>query len=349
MTMDDSRSADLLPGRLFSLIASGLCALAVIVLWLVVGVAWLWATLAIWFFGPWPAWARLPAAMAWVVATAWCCLRLSRWRAWRAIVAGVLSIGLIWSLQRPSNDRPWMADQARMPLASFDGDAVTIENLRHATYRSTEDYDVRWYRRQYDLNAIERVDFVVEPFASWRGPAHTFLTFGFADGEYVAISVEIRKEQGESFSPLKGLFKQYEIMYVVGDERDLIGLRVNYRKNLVYVYPVKATKAQVRKLFAAMLERANQLARQPEFYNTLTNTCTTNIVWHFEDLTGENLPIDLRVLLPGYSDALAFEFGLVDFQGSIEEARRRFRISRCVPQGADGRAWSRQIRQGKGE
>ncbi|NQU26560.1 MAG: DUF4105 domain-containing protein [Candidatus Nealsonbacteria bacterium] len=241
-----------------------------------------------------------------------------------------------------------MADQMRMPLANFDGDSVTIENLRHTTYHSTEDYDVRWYRQQYDLNAIERVDFVVEPFASWRGPAHTFLTFGFADGRHVAISVEIRKEQGESFSPLKGLFKQYELMYVLGDERDLIGLRVNHRKNPVYMYPIKAAKTQVRKLFVAVLERANQLARQPEFYNTLTNTCTTNIVWHFEDLTGKNLPVDLRVLLPGYSDALAFELGVVDFQGSLEEARQRFRIPRCATQGVDGRAWSRQIRRGRG-
>ena len=236
-----------------------------------------------------------------------------------------------------------------MPLASFDGDAVTIENLRHATYRSTEDYDVRWCRRRFDLGAIERVDFVVEPFASWRGPAHTFLTFGFSDGEYVAISVEIRKEQGESFSALKGVFKQYEIMYVVGDERDLIGLRVNYRKNPVYVYPVKASEEQVRELFVAMLERANELAKQPEFYNTLTNTCTTNIVRHMEELTGEDLPMNMQILFPGYSDSLAFDLGLVDYEGRLEQARRRFRIPACPSEEVDGCVWSRQIRQGRGE
>ena len=347
--MDDSRLPKKLSGRLVSLSTRWRRALPVVFLWLVLGIAWLWAALAIWFFDPWPTWVRVPVTTVWVVVTVWCCIRLTRWGAWRTIAAGVLGIWLIWSLQRPSNDRTWMADQVRMPLASFNGDVVTIENLRHATYRSVEDYDVRWYRQRYDLSAIERVDFVVEPFASWRGPAHTLLTFGFADGEYVAVSVEIRKEEGESFSPLKGLFKQYELMYVIGDERDLIGLRVNTRKNPVYLYPIRATEGQVRALFVAMLERVNQLAERPEFYNTLTNTCTTNIVWHLEDLTDENLPVDLRVLLPGYSDALAFELGLVDFQGSLEEARRRFRIPRCVTQGADGRAWSRQIRRGRGE
>ena len=344
--MDDSRLTKPPPSRLVLRFAHCLCPVARILLWLVVGVAWLWASLAIWLFDPLPTCVRVPVAVAWVLATAWCCVRWSRWKAWRVIAAGVLSIWVIWSLQRPSHNRKWMADQVRMPLVSFDGESVTIENLRHATYRTTEDYDVRWCRRQYDLNDIERVDFVVEAFASWRGPAHTFLTFGFSDGDYVAISVEIRKEQGESFSALKGLFKQYEIMYVIGDERDLIGLRVNYRENPVYVYPIKAPEERVRALFVAMLERANQLARQPEFYNTLTSTCTTNIVRHQEDLTGKDLPMSLRILLPGYSDSLAFELGLVDFQGSLEQARQRFQITGCMSQEVDGRTWSRQIRQG---
>lgn len=317
--------------------------------WFVLGVAWIWSSLAIWFCCPGPMWVRVLVAMAWVAATAWCCTRMGHWKAWRMIAAAVLGIWLIWSLQRPSNDRAWMADQAQIPLSRFDGDTVTIANFRHATYRSTNDYDVRWDRRTFDLNTIERVDYVVEPFASWRGPAHTLLSFEFADGEHVAISVEIRKEQGESFSPLRGLFRQYEIMYVIGDERDLLGLRVNHRKHPVYVYPVRATEEQVRALFVAMLNRANQLAEQPEFYNTLTNTCTTNIVGHLEDLTGQGLPPSLRILLPGYSDSLAFDLGLVDFDGTLEEAQRRFRIPACPTEGVDAAAWSQRIRQGREE
>lgn len=320
-------------------------ALLRVLLWLVLGIGWLWAALAILFFNPLPAWVRVPAVIAWGAATVWCGVRLGRRRAWRVIAAGVLGVWLIWSLQRPSNDRTWMPDQARLPVATFQGDSVTIENLRYATYQSTDDYDVRWCRRKYDLNALDHVDFVVEPFASWRGPAHTLLTFGFADGEHVAVSVEIRKEQGESFSAVKGIFRQYELMYVIGDERDLIGLRFHTRKNPVYLYPIKATKEQVRALFVAMLQRANRLAEEPEFYNTVTSSCTTNIVRHMEDLTGEDLPLDWRVFLPGYSDELAFDLGLIDYQGSLEEARRRFCVSNDVAPEADGRVWSRKIRQ----
>ena len=332
-------------GRAARLSARYARTLAVGVAWIALGVAWIWASLAIWFCCPGPTWARALVTMAWVAATAWCIVRLDRWKAWRVVAAAVLGVWVIWSLQRPSNDRAWMADQARMPAASFDGDAVAIESFRHATYRGIDDYDVRWDRRAFDLNAIERVDYVVEPFAAWRGPAHTLLSFGFADGEQVAVSVEIRKEQGESFSPLRGLFKQYEIMYVVGDERDLIGLRVNHRKHPVYVYPVRASKEQVRALFVAMLSRANQLAEQPEFYNTLTNTCTTNIVGHLEDLTGERLTPSLRIVLPGYSDSLAFDLGLVDFDGSLEEAQRLFLIPECPTDGVEAAVWSREIRE----
>jgi len=345
--VNDSGPRTTLSGRSITVSTRYVRAMPVVIPWLVLGVSWVWATLAVWFCCPWPTWGRVLLAAVWGVATAWCCLRLSRWTSWRVIAAGVLGVGLIWSWQRPTNDRAWMADQARMPSVRFDGDTVTIENLRHATYRSTEDYDVRWCRQSFDLKAIERVDFVVELFASWQGPAHTFLTFGFADGEYVAISVEIRKEQGESFSALKGLFRQYELMYVIGDERDLIGLRVNHRENPVYVYPVKATEEQMRELFVAMLQRAHQLAGQPEFYNTLTNTCTTNIVRHVEELTGEDLPTSLRILLPGYSDSLAFELGLVDYDGNLDEARRRFQIPVGLPETADRSVWSRQIREGR--
>ncbi len=324
--------------------------LAVGLLWLALGAAWLWALLAIWYFDPLSTWVRVPVAIVAVAATIWCCLRCRYRVAVRVIAIGVLGVCLIWSLQKPSNERAWAGDQARMPRAVFDRDVVTIENLRHATYRSVDDYDVSWCRRQYDLAAIERVDFVVEPIATWRGPAHTFLTFGFDDGRHVAVSAEIRKEVGESFSPLKGLFRHYEVMYVVGDERDLIGLRAHIRKNRVYLYPINATKEQVRTLFVAMLGRANRLAERPEFYNTLTNTCTTNIVRHLEDLTGEGLPIDLRILFPGYSDTLAFELGLIDVEsssaGSFERDREQFCVVGGTDLSADDRAWSREIRQG---
>jgi hypothetical protein len=234
-----------------------------------------------------------------------------------------------------------------MPVARFDGSMVTVRNLCCASYRTSEDFEVTWYEDQFDLEAICSVDFVVEPFADWRGPAHTLLTFGFDDGRHLAVSVEARRETGESFAASAGLFKQYEILYVIGDERDVIGLRVNVRKHDVYVFPMRAERKQVQELFVRMLRRANELAQRPEFYHTLSNSCHMNIVRHFEDLTGRNLPPDLRVFLPGYADEMAHDLGLIDFEGTLEAARAAFRIPGPVPIVADGRDWSRRIRLGR--
>jgi hypothetical protein len=137
----------------------------------------------------------------------------------------ILIVGylLLIVIVRPSNNRDWSPDTERTASAVFIDNSVKIRNVRNAQYRSTTDFDVHWEDRTYDLQKLESVWFIVEPFSDWRGPAHTFLSFGFGNSEYIAISVEIRKEKGESFSPVAGLLRQYELIYVVGDERDLIG------------------------------------------------------------------------------------------------------------------------------
>lgn len=242
---------------------------------------------------------------------------MSRFSRVRGVLAALLvlpfvSYGVLALLVRPSHDREWTPDQARLATATFAGDSVHIENVRNAVYRSVSDYDVRWERRSYDLRELESVWFIVEPFSKVRGPAHTFLSFGFGDSTFVAISVELRKEQGESFHPLPGMLRQYELQYVVGDERDLIGLRANHRHDSVFVYPVRTTPEKKRELFIAMLERANQLAERPEFYNTLWSSCTTNIVSHINDISPKRVPFSFKVLLPAYSDELAYDLGLLD-------------------------------------
>lgn len=249
-------------------------------------------------------------------------------------------------LVRPSNERDWNADQARMTTAEIVGDVVTIRNVRNATYRSTTDFDVHWETRRYDLSRLESVWFIVEPFADWRGPAHTFLSFGFDDGDHVAISVEIRKERGEAFSPLLGLLRQYEIAYVVGDERDLIGLRANHRKDDVFLYPVRATREQARALFVSMLERANRIAAEPEFYNTLTNTCTSNIVDHIESIAPGRVPWSYKTLLPAYSDDLAYDLGLIDTDLPRATYRSAHRINDLASRYAEDPAFSARIRIG---
>ena len=245
---------------------------------------------------------------------------------------------------RPSNDRAWSPDQAVLPYAEIDGHVVRIHNIRNNRYQSPDRYMVDYYDRTFDLDGLESAWFIVEPFAGVPGPAHTFVSFGFASGQYVAISVEIRKERGESFSPLKGLLRRYEVMYVVADERDVIKLRSNYRHDDVYVYPVRAERAKVRRMFVEMLGRANELRERPEFYNTLTNTCTTNIVRHVNTIAPRRVPLSYKVLLPAYADRLAYDIGLLDTTLPFEEARRRFKVNDRALRYADSPDFSRLIR-----
>ena len=253
-----------------------------------------------------------------------------------------------WLAQRPRNDRDWSPDQRVLPYAEIDGRTARVHNVRNISYRSTTDYTVAYDDRSYDLDALESVWFVVEPFSGLPGPAHTFVSFGFADGgghtRYVAISVEIRKEQGESFSPLKGMLRQYEITYVVADERDAVKLRSNYRRDSVYVYPIRVPREKARALFVAMLERANALRERPEFYNTLTNTCTTNIVRHVNSISPRRVPFSPKVLLPAFADRLAYDIGLLDTDLPFEQAREHFRINERALEYADDPEFSAKIR-----
>jgi hypothetical protein len=251
---------------------------------------------------------------------------LRRKRTWVVLIL-VLATVAYFSI-RPSNARNWARDQTRLPFATFDGDLVHVKDIRNVEYRSTTDYDPAWYDKTFDLRKLESLWFMVEPFDAGKGAAHTLVSFGFAGPEYLAVSVEIRKEAGEEFSVVKGLLRQYELMYVVGDERDLIQLRSNYRKDDVYLYPIRAPKERIRAMLVGMLLRANQLRERPEFYNTLTSTCTTNIVRHVEEVAPGRIPRFRReVILPGYSDRLAYDLDLLDTDLPFEKARERFKIN----------------------
>jgi hypothetical protein len=258
----------------------------------------------------------------------------------------ILIVGylLLIVIVRPSNNRDWSPDTERTASAVFIDNSVKIRNVRNAQYRSTTDFDVHWEDRTYDLQKLESVWFIVEPFSDWRGPAHTFLSFGFGNSEYIAISVEIRKEKGESFSPVAGLLRQYELIYVVGDERDLIGLRANYRHDDVYLYKMRATPEKIRELFTSMLERANDVERHPEFYNTLSNTCTTNIVEHINVIAPGRIPISYKTLLPAYSDELAFDLDLIDTPLPREQYRAAHQINTQAKLHADSAKFSEAIR-----
>jgi hypothetical protein len=262
------------------------------------------------------------------------------------LVLGVAG-SVAWSAIEPGNDRAWIAEQSRLPTATFDGSIVAIENVRNFDWSGDGEPVRRWDRRTYDLDAIESVWFVLTPFATdWRGPAHAFLSFGFADSQYIAISVEARREVGETYSILKGLLKRFEITYVIGDERDLIGVRTERQLDEVYVYPIRAQPEAVRRLFTDMLERANELAARPEFYGSLRNNCTTAILSHVNGIGDVRIPYGWRVLVPGYSDELAHELGLIDTTLPLDAARTRFRVNDRAREHIDGDDFSTRIRAG---
>jgi hypothetical protein len=245
---------------------------------------------------------------------------------------------------RPSNARDWAPDQEVLAWAELDGDVARIHDVRDNVYRSVDDYTVRHAERTVRLDSIESVWFMVEPFAT-PGIAHTLVSFGFADGTYLAVSVEIRKERGERYSPLRGLLRQYELMYVVATEEDVIRLRTNHRKDEVYLYPVRTSPERMRAMLEGMLRRATALRERPEFYNTLTSTCTTNIVRHVNEVAPRRVsPWSPRVLLPAYADRLAYELGLIDTALPFAEARRRFRVDERARRHGDAPGFSRAIR-----
>lgn len=248
-------------------------------------------------------------------------------------------------LLHPSIDREWKVEHAAMPQIEFDGSAVHVANVRSFRYRSADQFDVGYVDRVYDLERLDSVWFVLSPFREdWRGPAHSFLSFGFGDSLFVSVSVEARKEVGESYSIWKGLLNQYELLYVVGEETDLVALRAVYWNDDVFVYPIATSQERMRVLFADMMERARELGVRPEFYNTAWNNCTTNLYDHVEKIAPEAWSWDWRLLLPGYSDQLPYERGLLDTELTLAQARERFRVNERARVYADDPRFSALIR-----
>lgn len=219
----------------------------------------------------------------------------------------------------PSNDRDWSPELSVLPTAEFRGDTVQIRNIRNCQYLSDEDFVVDHFDRTLHLDDIQSVDFIVVPFKQSPALAHTMLSFGLSDGTYLGVSVEVRHEKEESYKPLLGVTNQFEIMYVVADERDLIRLRTHHRDADVYVYPTVATAVQAQDLFKKVMVRINKLAGQPEFYHSLKNNCTTNLVSHVNDLKNERIPFSWKVLLPGFSARYAYDLGLLDNRIPFED------------------------------
>jgi hypothetical protein len=308
-----------------------------------------WAALAVLFSAPLPDAVRaaLAAAVALAAIAALIGLGVRRWR-WRALgvhLALFVAVLVWWRGIEPSNARDWQPDVAVLPRATIDGDIVTLHDIRNFHYRSETDYTPAYYDKRFDLRKLEGVDLVA---VYWMGPAiaHNFVSFSFAGGEHLAISIETRKEKGEGYSTLRGFFRQYELYYVVADERDVIGLRANHRHDPpedVYVYPLRGSVESARAFFVEYLKKINALNTEPEFYNTLTTNCTTDI-WVHSMVNPGHLPFSWKILASGYVPEYLYEAGRLDTRVPFDELQRRGHVNARAQAAGDAADFSRRIR-----
>ena len=292
-----------------------------------------WASLAIYYSNlPWPG-LRLALAVAFAGFAAW-----AFWFSWQRrmrVALAVLFLGVVvwWIAIPPSHDRPWRPEVAVMPRAFIDGDRVRLTGVRNFDHRGPDEFTVRYEEREVRLSRLSGLDFYV---SYWREGlvGHTFLSFLFDDAPPLGISIETRPEVGEGFDPLASLFKQFELIYVVGDERDLVGVRTSHRQESVYLYRLNTSAEDARRLLLVYLERINELADRPEFYHLLSNSCTINIV-RYANAAGREGRFDIRHLLNGLVDSYLYHSGRVDTALPFEELRRRSLIN-AAAQAAEG-------------
>jgi hypothetical protein len=304
----------------------------------------LWAAAALYFDCRVP-WLRAPLTAGYLFAAlvVWIFVR----RRWLAVglTAGAFGLVLAWWLTlQPSNDRDWQPDLALLPYAEAGDERVTIHNIRNCDYRTETDFDVRHYDKTFDLSKLRTADLYM---VYWGSPhmAHTMMSFGFDGSDYVCISIETRKEKSEGYSAIKGLFRQFELTYVVADERDVVRLRTNYRQGEeAYLYRLNASPERVRKLFLDYFRRVNSLRDQPQWYNAITDNCTTGI--RMQQEAADRAPWDWRMLINGHGDSLLYERRVIATTLPLAELKERSHINaraRAADKAAD---FSRQIRAG---
>jgi hypothetical protein len=317
--------------------------------WLVAGLSFLlralligWATLAIYYSNaPWP-WLRLVMALAFLSFGIWALWRSRTPRMYVAFAGLFLGVLVWWISIRPSHHRPWRPEVAVMPRAIIEGDRIRFTGVRNFEYRSTYDFTVRYEEREVSLSSLTSVDLFVSYWAV--GPvAHTFVSFNFDNAPPLCISIETRPEIGEGFSPIASLFKQFELIYVVGDERDIVRVRTNFRHDDVFLYKIRTSAENARRLCLIYVDRINELYNHPEFYHLLSNSCTINIV-RYARAAGKVSSFDFRYLFNGFVDRYLYSIGLVDTSLPFSELRRRSRINDAAEAVGDAPDFSQRIR-----
>ena len=272
----------------------------------IIGTAWAFG--AVWFDGPFGDRNKIVAA---VVAVAFAVTLLFVRPFWRKLgVFAVLLAGVLiwWLTLSPTNDSDWQPDVAQKGWADIQGDEVTLHNVRNCDYRTEADYTPHWETRTVRISQITGIDLAVD---YWGSPwiAHPIASFQFADAPPLCFSIETRKKLGQTYSAIGGLYRQFELIYIVADERDVIRLRTNYRNEDIYLYRTTISPAHARERFLEYVHSLNALRNKPRWYNAITTNCTTSI--RTQHPPSERMPWDWRILLNGKGDELMYERHLI--------------------------------------
>ena len=283
----------------------------------------IWVAGALYFDLP-IAWLRAPLALIYGLAMfAALVFVKGRWRAMGLAAVGFVAVLAWWLTIKPTEDRAWQPDVARRAWADIQGDEITLHNVRNCEYRTETDYTPRWETRVVHLSKLTGVDLAI---TYWGSPwiAHPIASFQFSDSLPLAISIETRKVVGQSYSALRGFYRQYELIYIPADERDVIRLRTNYRNEEVYLYHIRISPEHAREVFLGYLQHLNQLHGKAEFYNAVTDNCTTNIrAANIAAEQGKVPPWNWRVLLNGKMDELLYARGFIDRSLPFAELKAR--------------------------
>jgi len=259
----------------------------------------------------------------------------------------ILNIGRdILNEFRPSNDRKWSQNHAVLQTATINGNLVTVHNVRYSRYESADSYTTQYYDVTFNLDDIRTLDLVMVPFQGLSRVAHVESSFGFADGRQIGLSIEARYEEGEKYDPAAAGMRQFELIYVLADERDMIRLATDVHKNNVHIYRLNFEPNEVRAMFVDALQRANRLAAKPEFYHPLTNSCVTNLIAHINKGRPKAVPAEYRTLMPGLLDNYMYDLKLVATSAkTFKEAKEMAKVNWLVERYGDLEYFSAGIRQ----
>ena len=304
---------------------------------------WLWCSLALFFYDLEQPLHWLAIFFALVVPLIWWLLPKRQQSLPVIFISYAIIIG-VWSQKQPTLTKDWQASVAKLAYVDYDNDFVTIHNIRHFNYQTETEFTSHYDDKRFNIKQLNHMDYILSYWDGNLAVAHTMLSFGFSNGEHLAVSVETRLAKNQPQSGLYGLFKQYEVIYILADEADILRLRTNFRQEQVFVYPLNFSAKIRQAMFLKILERVNQLYQQPEFYNTMTQNCFTGLQTDFRNiLPKETNLFDYRWFANGYSNEILYENAIIKSSLSFSEIQQRFHINQYT-QNATTKNYSQLIR-----